>query len=149
MFALIVISDAHVADIVFNILAQQLDLRLQQACFWPWQYTLVRRRDLANIATTRAQYIRLGLFYYSNLFQRLVYTMLLIHHLHSFYNSMWLVANDIIIGVAIGSYLRNNSEYMAKLIVNDYLGVSMRSTQILTKWLRRHFCIEFAVNKAY
>ena len=63
MFTLIVISDTHVADIVFNILAQQLDLRLQQACFWPWQYTLVRRRDLANIATTRAQYIRLGLIY--------------------------------------------------------------------------------------
>ena len=52
--------------------------------------------------------------------------MLLTHYLHSFYNSMWLVANDIIIGVAIGSYLRNNSEYMAKLIVNDYLGVSIK-----------------------
>jgi hypothetical protein len=27
---------------------------------------------------------------------------------NSFYNSMWLVANDIIIGVAIGSYLMGN-----------------------------------------
>ncbi|CAB4493524.1 unnamed protein product [Rhizophagus irregularis] len=76
--------------------SQQIDLRLQQACFWPWQYMLLRRRDWTNTATTRAQYI-------------------------SFYNSMWLVANDIIIGLTIGSFLVNNSEYVANIILRDYL----------------------------
>ncbi|CAB5172650.1 unnamed protein product [Rhizophagus irregularis] len=71
---------------------QQIDLRLQQACFWPWQYMLLRRRDWTNTATTRAQYI-----------------------------SMWLVANDIIIGLTIGSFLVNNSEYVANIILRDYL----------------------------
>ncbi|GES86676.1 N-acetylglucosaminyl transferase component Gpi1 [Rhizophagus clarus] len=75
---------------------QQIDLRLQQASFWPWQYMLLRRRDWTNTATTRAQYI-------------------------SFYNSMWLVANDIIIGLTIGSFLVNNSEYVANIILRDYL----------------------------
>ncbi|CAI2177016.1 5228_t:CDS:10, partial [Funneliformis geosporum] len=72
--------------------SQQIDLRLQQACFWPWQYMLLRRRDWTNTATTRAQYI-----------------------------SMWLVANDIIIGLTIGSFLVNNSEYVANVILKDYL----------------------------
>nr|CAG8525791.1 7069_t:CDS:10 [Entrophospora candida] len=75
---------------------QQIDLRLQQACFWPWQYMLLRRRDWTNTATTRAQYI-------------------------SFYNSMWLVANDIIIGVTFGSFLFNNSEHVANIILKEYL----------------------------
>ncbi|PKC16150.1 Gpi1-domain-containing protein [Rhizophagus irregularis] len=57
---------------------------------------LLRRRDWTNTATTRAQYI-------------------------SFYNSMWLVANDIIIGLTIGSFLVNNSEYVANIILRDYL----------------------------
>ncbi|RUP48457.1 hypothetical protein BC936DRAFT_144533 [Jimgerdemannia flammicorona] len=81
--------------------AQQIDLRLQQACFWPWQYMLLRRRNWANMATTRAQYI-------------------------SFYNSMWLVANDIIIGVAVGSFLINNSAYVADTF-HEYLDVCLPS----------------------
>ncbi|CAG8566029.1 5163_t:CDS:2, partial [Dentiscutata heterogama] len=38
--------------------SQQIDLRLQQASYWPWQYMLLRIRDWTNTATTRAQYIR-------------------------------------------------------------------------------------------
>ncbi|CAG8842085.1 35443_t:CDS:2, partial [Racocetra persica] len=72
--------------------SQQIDLRFQQACYWPWQYMLLRIRDWTNTATTRAQYI-----------------------------SMWLVANDIIIGVTIGSFLINNSEYVANILLKDYL----------------------------
>jgi hypothetical protein len=43
--------------------------------------------------------------------------------IYSFYNSMWLVANDIIIGLTIGSFLVNNSEYVANIILRDYLDV--------------------------
>jgi len=38
--------------------ALQVDLRLQQLCFWPGQYMLIRKRRWANTAATRAQYIR-------------------------------------------------------------------------------------------
>ncbi|RUP48458.1 hypothetical protein BC936DRAFT_144533 [Jimgerdemannia flammicorona] len=86
--------------------AQQIDLRLQQACFWPWQYMLLRRRNWANMATTRAQYI-----------------------------SMWLVANDIIIGVAVGSFLINNSAYVADTF-HEYLDHYMvNSLHDMIEWL--------------
>ncbi|KAF9981637.1 phosphatidylinositol N-acetylglucosaminyltransferase subunit gpi1 [Mortierella antarctica] len=77
---------------------QQIDLRLQQACFWPWQYFMARKKAWTNTSITRAQYI-------------------------SFYNSMWLVANDIIIGVAFGSFLISNNKYMGDVLqryVKDY-----------------------------
>ena len=38
----------------------------------------------------------------------------------SFYNSMWLVANDIIIGATFGSFLFNNSEHLANIFLKDY-----------------------------
>ena len=37
---------------------QQIDLRLQQACFWPWQYFMAKKRAWTNMSITRAQYIR-------------------------------------------------------------------------------------------
>lgn len=37
---------------------QQIDLRLQQACFWPWQYFMAKKRAWTNTSITRAQYIR-------------------------------------------------------------------------------------------
>lgn len=67
---------------------QQVDLRLQQLFFWPRLYMMLRKHNWANTAKTRAYYI-------------------------SFYNSMWLVANDIIIGLAIGSFLVANNQAMA------------------------------------
>ncbi|CAG8743886.1 9609_t:CDS:10, partial [Cetraspora pellucida] len=87
--------------------SQQIDLRLQQACYWPWQYMLLRIRDWTNTATTRAQYI-----------------------------SMWLVANDIIIGVTIGSFLINNSEYVANILLKDYLDhYTIENLVSMIEWL--------------
>lgn len=37
---------------------QQIDLRLQQLYFWPRQYSMLRKRNWANTAETRAYYIR-------------------------------------------------------------------------------------------
>ncbi|RUS21726.1 hypothetical protein BC937DRAFT_91698 [Endogone sp. FLAS-F59071] len=90
--------------------AQQVDLRLQQVCFWPWQYMLLRRRNWTNIAANKARYI-------------------------SFYNSMWLVANDIIIGVAVGSFLLNNSDYLASKL-HEYLNhYTVHSMESMLRWL--------------
>lgn len=77
--------------------AQQLDIRLQQFCYWPIQYLTLRRRknDWQSTTNSHAEYIR-------------------------FYNSLWLVANDIIIGVALGSYIIENSAFVASQI--DHVG---------------------------
>ncbi|CAO3646375.1 unnamed protein product [Mucor fragilis] len=87
---------------------QQVDLRLQQLFFWPRQYMMLRKQNWANTAKTRAYYI-------------------------SFYNSMWLVANDIIIGLAIGSFLVANNQAMAnKLhrILHEYTVESLQSMML-------------------
>ncbi|GAB5592264.1 pig-Q [Umbelopsis nana] len=92
--------------------AQQVDLRLQQLCFWPGQYMLVRKRRWANTAATRAQYI-------------------------SFYNSMWLIANDIIIGITVGSFLIHNSEEMSVLMHDILNRYTVNPLQMMMDWLLR------------
>ncbi|OLL21872.1 N-acetylglucosaminyl-phosphatidylinositol biosynthetic protein gpi1 [Neolecta irregularis DAH-3] len=73
--------------------AQQIDMRLQQTCYWPIQYITLqkRKRNWASITTNHSDYIR-------------------------FYNSLWLVANDIIIGIALGTYLIDNGLQLALLL---------------------------------
>lgn len=69
--------------------AQQIDLRLQQYCFWPVQYmTLMKRsRDWSSNTKFNVEYIR-------------------------FYNSIWLVVNDVILGVAMGRLILDNADYI-------------------------------------
>ena len=78
--------------------AQQVDIRLQQFCYWPIQYLTLRKRkdEWESITDRHPDYIR-------------------------FYNSLWLVANDVIIGIAIGSYIIDNAEWVASQI-NTVLG---------------------------
>lgn len=80
--------------------AQQVDIRLQQFCYWPLQYLTLRRRkdDWDSVTKSHPDYIR-------------------------FYNSLWLVANDVIIGIAIGSYIIDNADSVASEI-----------NFILTRW---------------
>ena len=70
--------------------AQQVDIRLQQFCYWPIQYLTLRKRrtDWESITDRHPDYIR-------------------------FYNSLWLVANDVIIGIAVGSYIIDNAGWVA------------------------------------
>ncbi|KAG0265325.1 phosphatidylinositol N-acetylglucosaminyltransferase subunit gpi1 [Mortierella polycephala] len=89
---------------------QQIDLRLQQACFWPWQYFMARKRAWTNTSITRAQYI-------------------------SFYNSMWLVANDIIIGVAFGSFLISNNKYMGEVLQRYVKDYTIDTISAVLEWL--------------
>lgn len=41
-----------------SAVCQQVDLRLQQACFWPWQIMIFRKKGWRRIPSNRAQYIR-------------------------------------------------------------------------------------------
>ncbi|KAL8841326.1 MAG: hypothetical protein Q9170_000956 [Blastenia crenularia] len=70
--------------------AQQVDIRLQQFCYWPIQYLTLRKRkdEWESVTDRHPEYIR-------------------------FYNSLWLVANDVIIGIAVGFYIIENAEWVA------------------------------------
>jgi len=92
--------------------AQQIHIRLQQFCYWPAQYLTFRKRrnDWSSITSSHAEYIRL-------------------------YNSLWLVANDIIIGVAFGSFILENADFVAEYvtyIVQDWFIVGLESVM---QWL--------------
>lgn len=92
--------------------AQQVDLRLQQFCYWPIQYLTLRERkdNWESITNSHAEYIR-------------------------FYNSLWLVANDVIIGIAIGTYIIENAEFVTAQA--DYMlrSWSLEGLQGMISWL--------------
>ncbi|KAL8711034.1 MAG: hypothetical protein Q9220_004415 [cf. Caloplaca sp. 1 TL-2023] len=87
--------------------AQQIDIRLQQFCYWPIQYLTLRRRkdEWESITDRHPEYIR-------------------------FYNSLWLVANDVIIGIAVGSYIIDNAEWVASqinIVLSDWTVEGLRN----------------------
>ena len=92
--------------------AQQVDIRLQQFCYWPTQYLTLRRRrnNWGSVTNNHPEYIR-------------------------FYNSLWLVANDVIIGIALGSYIIDNADFVAdqvSTIVDSYF---IDGLQRMISWL--------------
>lgn len=92
--------------------AQQVDLRLQQFCYWPIQYVKLRERkdDWESVTNNHAEYIR-------------------------FYNSLWLVANDVIMGIAVGSYIIENADLVATT-VDALLGTwSIEGLRRMISWL--------------
>ncbi|TPX63243.1 hypothetical protein SpCBS45565_g06759 [Spizellomyces sp. 'palustris'] len=90
--------------------AQQVDLRLQQACYWPLQYTNWRRSPQKLSRLAQARYI-------------------------GFYNTVWLVANDIIVGVAFGTFLMENATAIAQLIDSAISTYTLGTTRSMISWL--------------
>ncbi|KAF2096898.1 N-acetylglucosaminyl transferase component Gpi1 [Rhizodiscina lignyota] len=92
--------------------AQQVDIRLQQFCYWPIQYlTLSKRKSTwQSVTTSHPEYIR-------------------------FYNSLWLVANDVIIGIALGSYIIENADFVANQIDNALTSWTIEGLQRMIAWL--------------
>ncbi|KAK2760090.1 n-acetylglucosaminyl transferase component gpi1 [Colletotrichum kahawae] len=92
--------------------AQQVEIRLQQFCYWPMQYTTLRQRknDWESVTTSHPDYIR-------------------------FYNSLWLVANDVIIGIALGSYIIDNAEWAANAISELLSKYTVQALQRSISWL--------------
>ncbi|KAI1826643.1 n-acetylglucosaminyl transferase component GPI1 [Xylaria intraflava] len=88
--------------------AQQVEIRLLQFCYWPMQYVKLRLRknDWESVTTSHPDYIR-------------------------FYNSLWLVANDVIIGIALGSYIIENADWVAdmiRMLINKYTITALQSS---------------------
>lgn len=92
--------------------AQQVDIRLQQFCYWPIQYLTLskRKRTWQSITNSHPEYIR-------------------------FYNSLWLVANDIIIGIALGSYIIENAYFVAHYIDQALSLWTVEGLQRMIIWL--------------
>lgn len=91
---------------------QQVEIRLQQFCYWPLQYMTLRRRkqNWGSITTSHPDYIR-------------------------FYNSLWLVANDVIIGMAVGSYIIDNADLVANTIGQLLRTYTVKALQRSISWL--------------
>lgn len=73
--------------------ALQIDLRLQQFCYWPVQYLKIKRRsrDWSSNTSFNMEYIR-------------------------FYNNIWLVFNDVIIGITLSKLILER-----KQLIIDFL----------------------------
>jgi hypothetical protein len=90
--------------------AQQLDLRLNQICSWPYQYSLYSKRDSRSTANTRLHYIQL-------------------------YNSIWLVANDIIMGVYFGGLVFDFLPLLTNILHSFVQQYSITSFENTITWL--------------
>ena len=92
--------------------AQQFDIRLQQFCYWPIQYTTLRKRknDWDSVTDSHPDYIR-------------------------FYNSLWLVANDVIIGIALGSYIIDNADWVAAVLNSLLSNWTLTGLERMILWL--------------
>lgn len=129
VFVIMLVGHRVIAEVVLRILewrphpesaalkdisatAQQVDIRLQQFCYWPIQYLTLRKRkdDWESITDRHPDYIR-------------------------FYNSLWLVANDVIIGIALGSYIIDNAGYVAYQINNILSGWTVEGLREMISWL--------------
>jgi phosphatidylinositol glycan class Q protein len=102
----------HAALKDISATAQQVEIRLQQFCYWPMQYVTLRQRknDWESVTTSHPDYIR-------------------------FYNSLWLVANDVIIGMALGSYIIDNANWVADQISLVLTKFTVEALQRSISWL--------------
>ena len=128
-FRLVILCHRCIAEVILRVLewrlradsaalkdisatAQQIDIRLQQFCYWPIQYTTLRMKkdDWDSVTDSHPEYIR-------------------------FYNSLWLVANDVIIGIALGSYIIDNAEKVASLVNVMLSDWTVRGLKSMIVWL--------------
>ena len=91
---------------------QQVHLRLQQFSYYPAQYSLLQKRHAtwSSFPTTNSDYIR-------------------------FYNSLWLVANDVIIGIAMGSFINENAQATAQFLSYNLDQYMIEGLKSMIRWL--------------
>lgn len=106
-------SDSSPALKDISATAQQIDIRLQQSCYWPIQYMTLRKRkeNWKSITNSHPEYIR-------------------------FYNSLWLVANDVIMGIALGSFIIDNASFVAAQVETIFSAWSVDGLRRMILWLK-------------
>ncbi|EEB07940.2 pig-Q [Schizosaccharomyces japonicus yFS275] len=92
--------------------AQQVDLRLQQSCFWPVQYIKLWRskRRKSYRLSDYAEYIRL-------------------------YNNLWLITNDIIFGITLATYVTDNVNVLTMLLERFIFTITVDKVRSMVLWL--------------
>jgi phosphatidylinositol N-acetylglucosaminyltransferase subunit Q len=105
-------SNRNIAFKDVSATAQQLDIRLQQFCYWPVQFMTLRKRNQTwqSITNIQPEYIR-------------------------FYNSLWLVANDVILGIAVGSFIIENAHQVAFLLDSFMYSWTILGLRRMIVWL--------------
>ena len=91
---------------------QQVHIRLQQFSYYPIQYMLLRQRHTtwSSIHHSNSDYIR-------------------------YYNSLWLIANDVIIGIALGSYIIENAQPASDLLCRSVRFYTIDGLTRMIRWL--------------
>jgi phosphatidylinositol glycan class Q protein len=90
--------------------AQQLHLRIEQILFWPCQYAEWYSTEAKLSPKAQAQYI-------------------------GFFNTAWLIANDIIIGIAFKAVLIENKFFIADTINRVMEDYSCTKVESMITWL--------------
>jgi phosphatidylinositol glycan class Q protein len=91
-------------------LAEQFQLRIEQLLFWPPQYFQRHQSEFKLSPVAQAQYI-------------------------GFFNTFWLIANDIIIGLAFKTIILANHEYLAIQIQFIFESICVRWVAMMLKWI--------------
>ena len=88
---------------------QQLDVRAEQAVFFVTQIATLKRQNTHDVATYSSRYTKF-VFY-----APLIYTSHRQYQQNSFFNTVWLIMNDMTLGVGFGTYLVENNRVLAEL----------------------------------
>jgi len=90
-----------------NPSVQQVDIRLHQAVFLIRQSRLLQSHKQWTLASFSSQYVKCVL---------VAFWIFLSDICVSFYNCVWLISNDIIVGTAFGAFLCENNVVLARLL---------------------------------
>ncbi|KAJ1340846.1 hypothetical protein BSLG_004548 [Batrachochytrium salamandrivorans] len=88
----------------------QAELRLQQLLFWPKEYLSWHTCPTKLSARAQAQYI-------------------------GFFNTVWLIANDIIIGVALGSVIVDYRFVISDFLIRTFKAITIEWVDSTIQWL--------------
>ncbi|KAG8904001.1 phosphatidylinositol N-acetylglucosaminyltransferase subunit gpi1 [Tulasnella sp. 403] len=88
----------------------QIDTRTEQATVLPSQLDVIQLRSRQNIAYSTAQYI-------------------------NFYNCIWLILNDTIVGTTVGIFFMENAHRLANVLSPQIKGYTVDSIQEALLWL--------------
>ena len=100
----------NVSIATLSTTAHQIDLRLHQLSFWPYQYYLWSTSK--NKLTAKAQAMYIGVF-----------------------NTLWLVVNDIIVGFALRSLIIEHRVFLANVFAGLLKEYTINYTKSMIGWL--------------
>ncbi|TPX35678.1 hypothetical protein SmJEL517_g01907 [Synchytrium microbalum] len=95
-----------------SVTGQQIDLRIRQLVYWPWQYLLWRRKDRESKLKPEGQAQYIG-----------------------FYNTVWLVANDVIVGIGLGAFVIANADFLSETFIKCLQIYGIETIKSMVVWL--------------